>query len=133
MPGVLSSPPPTAYTGGPLQVAVIQFNQGSSALNGEDWAVLHDVALIHKRNGGTVLVYAHASQDVYGSSVQRLKTGNLDVSVRRGNAVVNALIRAGVPKRAIVMEALSDEEPIYSTVTARGIAANRRTEIFFEF
>jgi outer membrane protein OmpA-like peptidoglycan-associated protein len=133
VPGVLSSPPPTAYAGGPLQVAVIQFNQGSSALNGEDWSVLHDVAQIHRRNGGTVLVYAHASQDVYGASVRRLVTGNLDVSVRRGTAVVNALIRAGVPREAIVMEALSDEEPIYSTVTARGIAANRRAEIFFEF
>ncbi len=112
---------------------MIQFNQGSSALDGDDWAVLHDVAQIHKRNGGTVLVYAHASQDVYGASLQRLKTGNLDVSIRRGTAIVNALIRAGVPKDAIIMEALSDEEPIYTTATARGIAANRRAEIFFDF
>lgn len=134
MPGVLTGPPPpSAYTGGPLQVAVIQFNQGSSALNGQDWAVLQDVARIHKRNGGTVLVYAHASQDVYGASVQRLRSGNQSVSARRGTVVVEALIRAGVPKDAIVMQALSDEEPIYSTVTARGIAANRRAEIFFDF
>ena len=48
-------------------------------------------------------------------------------------SIVNQLIRAGVPKDAIVMEALSDEEPIYETVTARGIAANRRAEIFFDF
>lgn len=133
IPGVLPSIPPTAYTGGPLQIAVIQFNQGSSGLDGEDLAVIHDVAQIHRRNGGTVLVYAHAMQDVYGASVQRLKTGNLDVSIRRGTAIVNALIRAGVPKDAIIMEALSDEEPIYTTATARGVAANRRAEIFFDF
>jgi flagellar motor protein MotB len=125
--------PPSAYAGGPLQVAVIQFSQGSTALDGVDWAVIQDVAQIHRRNGGTVLVYAHASQDVYAASVHRLRNGNLDVSVRRGNNVVNALIRAGVPREAIVMEALSDEEPIYTTATARGVAANRRAEIFFEF
>ncbi|MBX3502849.1 MAG: OmpA family protein [Alphaproteobacteria bacterium] len=133
MPGVLSSPPPTAYTGGPLQIAVIQFNQGSSALDGVDLAVIRDVARIHRRNGGVVRIYAHASHDVYATSVHRLRTGNLDVSVRRGTNIVNALIRAGVPHDSIVMEALSDEEPIYTTATARGIAANRRAEIFFDF
>ena len=125
--------PPTAYTGGPLQVAVIQFGQGSAGLNGEDLAVILDVARIHRRNGGVVHVYAHASHDVLASSVQRLRAGNFDVSVRRGTNIVNALLRAGVPRDAIVMEAYSDEEPIYTTATARGIAANRRAEIFFDF
>lgn len=133
VPGVLASVPPTAYTGGPLQVAVIQFGAGSSGLNGEDLAVIRDVALIHRRNGGVIRIYAHASNDVHASSVQRLRTGNLDISVKRGTNVANALIRAGVPRDAIVMEALSDEEPIYTTATARGIAANRRAEIFFDF
>jgi flagellar motor protein MotB len=132
-PGVVSATPPTAYTGGPLQVAVIQFGQGSAGLRGEDMAVIRDVARIHRRNGGVVRIYAHASHDVLASSVHRLKTGNLDVSVKRGTSIVNALIRAGVPRDAIVMEALSDEEPIYTTATARGIAANRRAEIFFDF
>jgi flagellar motor protein MotB len=129
----MSGAPPTAYTGGPLQVAVIQFSQGSSGLNGEDLAVIRDVARIHRRNGGMVYIYAHASHDAYASSVPRLRAGNFDVSVKRGTNIANALIRAGVPREAIVMEALSDEEPIYTTATARGIAANRRAEIFFDF
>ena len=33
----------------------------------------------------------------------------------------------------IAAEAASDEEPAYETNTARGIAANRRAEIFVEF
>ena len=129
----MSGTPPTAYAGGPLQVAVIQFSQGSSGLNGEDLAVIRDVARIHRRNGGMVYIYAHASHDAYASSVPRRRAGNLDVSVKRGTNIANALIRAGVPRNAIVMEALSDEEPIYTTATARGIAANRRAEIFFDF
>ncbi|MBM3623219.1 MAG: hypothetical protein FJX20_21265 [Alphaproteobacteria bacterium] len=133
MPGVLSATPPTAYAGGPIQVAVIQFSQGSSGLDATDLAVIQDVARIHRRNGGVVYIYAHASHDVYASSVSRLRAGNLDVSVKRGVAIANALLRAGVPRSAIVMEAYSDEEPIYSTTTARGIAANRRAEIFFDF
>lgn len=112
---------------------MIQFGQGSSALGGNDLAVIRDVAQIYRRNGGVVRVYAHASHDVLASSVYRLKTGNLDVSVKRGTSIVNQLIRAGVPREAIVMEALSDEEPIYETRTARGMAANRRAEIFFDF
>lgn len=133
MPGELSSVPPTAYTGGPLQIAVIQFRQGSSALGGEDIAVIRDVAQIHRRNGGVLRIYAHASHDILATSVHRLRTGNLDVSVKRGTNIVNALIRAGVPRDAIAMEAFSDEEPIYTTATARGVAANRRAEIFFDF
>ena len=133
VPGVVSGTPPTAYTGGPIQVAVIQFSQGSSGLDGTDLAVIRDVARIHRRNGGIVYIYAHASHDVYASSVPRLRAGNLDVSVKRGTNIANALMRAGVPREAIVVEALSDEEPIYTTATARGIAANRRAEIFFDF
>ena len=38
----------------------------------------------------------------------------------------------GVPRSAIVAEAASDSEPKYATNTARGIAANRRAEIFLD-
>jgi flagellar motor protein MotB len=33
----------------------------------------------------------------------------------------------------MVAEAASDGEPIYQTSTARGLAANRRVEVFMDF
>jgi flagellar motor protein MotB len=39
----------------------------------------------------------------------------------------------GVPASAIVAEAASDDEPVYETNTARGVAANRRAEVFIDF
>ncbi len=118
--------------GGPTQIAVIQFGLGSSGLSGEDRAVLRDVARIQRQNGGMLRVYGHAAQDISGTSVERLRAGNHDVSMRRGTTIANELIRLGVPAESIVVEAMADEDPIYETRTARGLAANRRAEIFLD-
>jgi flagellar motor protein MotB len=42
-------------------------------------------------------------------------------------------VRLGVPANRIVAEAASDAEPAFETSSARGIAANRRAEIFVDF
>jgi outer membrane protein OmpA-like peptidoglycan-associated protein len=123
----ITSPP-----GGPLEVAVIQFGRASSGLGGRDGDILRRVAQIQKKNGGTVRVVAHAEQDVSGSSVGQIERGNYDVSRRRALAIANQLMALGVPRSAIVAEAASDSEPKYATNTARGIAANRRAEIFLD-
>lgn len=115
----LKSPP----FDGSLQVAVIQFGPSSTGLDGLDSAVLARVAEIQRENGGTVRIVAHAAQDRY----------NLDVSRRRALAIAQELRRLGVPTSRMVAEAASDEEPIYQTSTARGVAANRRVEVFIDF
>ena len=125
--GAIKSPP-----GGPLQVAVIQFGRASSGLGGRDGDILKKIAQIQKKNGGTVRVVAHADQDVTGSSVGQIEQGNYDVSRRRAVNIANQLMALGVPRSAIVAEAASDSEPKYATNTARGIAANRRAEIFLD-
>jgi outer membrane protein OmpA-like peptidoglycan-associated protein len=121
---------PMTPVGGPIQVAVIQFGAGSSALDAGDMAVLRDVARMYSRSGGTVRVYAHSSHD----GVMRARAGSAqDVSASRGSHVVDALRRLGVPGAAVSMVAMADARPIYDTSTARGIAANRRAEIFLDF
>jgi flagellar motor protein MotB len=105
----------------------------SSELNGNDIAVLQRVAQIHRTNRGSVRIVAHAAEDVYGSSVAQLARGNLEVSRQRALAVASQLIRLGVPADRIVAEAASDGEPAYETSTARGLAANRRADIFVDF
>jgi len=118
---------------GNLQVAVIQFGRGSTGLGGTDYSVLQKVAEIQKSNRATVRIVAHSAQDAYGSSVSDLARANYEVSRRRALAVANQLVQLGVPADRIVAEAASDAEPVYETNTARGIAANRRAEIFVDF
>ncbi len=118
---------------GNLQVAVIQFGRGSTGLGGNDFSVLQKVAEIQKSNRATVRIVAHSAQDAYGSSVADLERANYEVSRRRALSIANQLVRLGVPVDRIVAEAASDSEPVYETNTARGLAANRRAEIFVDF
>ena len=64
--------------------------------------------------------------------LSQIERGNYDVSRRRALAIANQLMALGVPRSAIVAEAASDSEPKFATNTARGIAANRRAEIFLD-
>ncbi len=121
----LKSPP----FDGSIQVAVIQFGQASTGLDETDQAVLARVAEIQRENGGTVRIVAHAARDAV-STAQR---DNFDVSRRRALAIAQQLRRLGVPADQMVAEAASDDEPIYQTSTARGLAANRRAEVFIDF
>lgn len=115
-----------------MQVAVVQFGRGSSGLAGISHDVIADVARMQKRNGGTVRVVAHASEDVVGRTAQAIEWGNYDISRRRALAIANLLMTLGVPRGSIVAEAASDTEPAFGTDTSRGIAANRRAEVFLD-
>ena len=125
--------PPAAVPSGPLQIAVIQFGRASSGLGGNDLSILSRVADIQRKNGGTVRIVAHAAEDVTGSSPDALENGNYEVSKRRALVIVDRLMALGVPRSSIIAEAASDSEPIYETNTARGLAANRRAEVFLDF
>jgi outer membrane protein OmpA-like peptidoglycan-associated protein len=129
--------PNSAVKSGPLgrqiEVAVIQFGRASSGLGDNDLGVLARVAQMQRRNGGSVRVVAHSARDAYGSSDADLERGNYEVSKRRALAIANQLMQLGVPRSAIIAEAASDGEPMYETNTARGIAANRRAEVYLDF
>ena len=115
------------------QVAVIQFGAGSAGLTGNDFAILQKVAEIQRSNRATVRIVAHAQQDASGASPDQVSRASYEVSRQRALAVANQLVRLGVPANRIVAEAASDADPAYETTSARGVAANRRAEIFLEF
>lgn len=115
-----------------MQVAVVQFGRGSSGLGGISRDVIAEVARMQKWNGGTVRIVAHASEDVAAPTAQAIERGNYEVSRRRALAITDLLMAFGVPRSSIVAEAASDAEPAYGTNTARGIAANRRAEVFLD-
>ena len=58
-------------------------------------------------------------------------TANLDLSKRRANAVMAALIELGVPAIRMSAEAFGEEMPTASNVTPIGRKLNRRVEIVF--
>ena len=123
---------PVTY-GNNMQVAVVQFSRASSGLSSDDLAVLRDVAEIQKKQGGTVRIVGHASQDSTGADVQLLQQGNYTVSLARANAIAAQLARFGVPRNAVIVEAAGDQQPEYEPVTAVAVASNRRAEIYLAF
>lgn len=125
--------PTPVYYGNNIQVAVVQFGRASSGLTGDDLTVLRDVAEIQKKQGGTIRIVGHASQDTTASDTQRLQQGNYQVSLARANAIAAQLVRFGVPRNAVLVEAAGDLQPEYDPVTAVAVASNRRAEIFLAF
>ena len=57
---------------------------------------------------------------------------NFKVSVDRADAVARELIRLGVKKRELVVDAMSDAQPVYFEFMPTGEAGNRRAEIYLE-
>ena len=120
-------------SGGNAQVAVIQFGSGSASLTSNDLAILQKVAEMQRTNRATVRIVGHAQQDASGSPSDRAASANYEISRQRALAVATQLVRLGVPASRIVAEAASDAVPAFETTSARGIAANRRAEIFVDF
>jgi flagellar motor protein MotB len=57
---------------------------------------------------------------------------NFSISYERARAVATVLERLGTPPEAIVLTAMSDQQPNYFEVMPAGEAGNRRVEVFFE-
>ena len=57
---------------------------------------------------------------------------NFKVSVDRADAVARELIRLGVNKEELVVDAISDAQPVYFEFMPTGEAGNRRAEIYLE-
>jgi len=121
--------PVSAQISAEAQVATIQFGHSSSNLGSRDRQVINAVAAAY-RNGGRLLVVGHASSRTGQMPKNRHELANFNVSFARANAVAQALIGAGVPPERVTVEAVSDDQPIYSEAMPTGEAGNRRAEIY---
>ena len=54
---------------------------------------------------------------------------NFNISIKRANAVAQALINSGVPAEKLIIDAVGASEPISSEAMPNGERANRRAEI----
>ena len=123
--------PVSAQISREAQVATIQFGRSSSRLDARDQQLIATVVSAHRQNGGNILVVGHASSRTGQLPMSSHEVVNFQVSFARANAVAQALIRNGVSPERVTVEAVADDQPIYSEAMPTGEAGNRRAEIYF--
>lgn len=124
---------PLQTNAGPGQLAaIIFFSHGSSDLDVRDRSVLRDVAALQQQRGGSLRVVGHASSRTRNATPDEHQLANFEMSLTRANAVLEELLRLGVPSEAARAEAVGDAEPVYHEFMPSGEAGNRRVEIFLE-
>jgi outer membrane protein OmpA-like peptidoglycan-associated protein len=123
---------PRAVSSGAVRVATIQFANGSAQLSASDRRILVNVRQLHKERGGRVHIVGHASSRTRTMDPVRHKMVNFKVSVDRANTIASELMRMGFKKEQIVVDAVSDTEPVFYEFMPTGEAGNRRAEIYLE-
>ncbi len=118
---------------GLVHAAVIYYGNGSARLSRRDKDVLRQVAEVQKRENAIVRVVGHASLGAGSSDPAKTKIVNFEIAYDRARVVADELIRLGVPQDYLFVASASDTKPAYSESTPSGAAANRRTDIYFEY
>lgn len=114
-------------------IETVYFKSGSANLDSQDRQKIRAAAEKYKqRRGGIIRVLGHASSRTQNMTEVKQMMTNWEISQRRAAVVADELIRAGVAPEAIVVEAVSDREPIYVESLPAGEAGNRRAEIYLE-
>lgn len=123
--------PVSAQISREAQVATIQFGRSSSRLDARDQQLIATVVSAYRQNGGNILVVGHASSRTTQLPKSTHEVVNFQVSFARANAVAQVLIRSGISPERVTVEAVADDQPIYSESMPTGEAGNRRAEIYF--
>jgi len=102
----------------------VSFDFNSATIKSSFYSPLNKIADIMKRYPQTQIVIAGHTDSV-GSEQY-----NLNLSLRRANAVADYLISRGVAQSRLGTEGRGELEPIASNETESGRAQNRRVEIY---
>ena len=119
-------------TSGAIKVATIHFRNGSAALSALDRQIIANALQLKKERGGRIHIIGHASSRTRSLDPIRHKMLNFNVSVDRADAVASELIRLGIKKEELVVDAISDTQPMYFEFMPTGEAGNRRAEIYLK-
>ena len=112
--------------------AVIYFANGSSRIDAAGRDIVAKFVKLAAADNSVITVIGHASQRTRDMDPVTHKLVNLNVSVKRANAVVAELLRRGVARDQIEAIARGASMPLYLEVMPAGEAGNRRVEIFIE-
>ena len=134
LPSTTSTPSVYANTQGLPAAAVVFFPGDSVYLNTEARAQVRAAAEQFKVRGGQgyVRVVGHSSSRTADMPVERHLEIIFRKSQERANAVVQELIRNGIPASKVLMEAVGDSQPVYYESMPKGEDGNRRAEIFLQ-
>jgi len=130
IPGTLARAPQGVASG--TKIATIMFETGSAGLSGNDRRILTEVVRLHQQRGGTVTVVGHASSRTRNMDPVKHTMVNYSVSVDRAERIANELRAMGMAPEMIVVDARSDNMPLYYETMPSGEAGNRRAEIYFQ-
>lgn len=103
--------------------AVLPFALGAAALDAAALANVQELARAVREGGAVLRVIGHASPS---------GAGDLELSVRRAEAVARALRQAGVPAERLIVEGRGASQPIVAASTAEADALSRRVEVFLQ-
>jgi OmpA-OmpF porin, OOP family len=101
----------------------ITFDSNAATIKAESQAQLDEIAKLLKAQS-QLSVYVVGHTDNVGSLA-----ANLDLSKRRAQAVVAALVAAGVASARLTPEGVAQLAPVATTASDDGRAKNRRVEI----
>ncbi len=129
-----STPSVYANPQGLPATAVVFFPGDSIYLNAEARAQVKAAAEQFNARGGQgyVRVVGHSSSRTADMPVERHLEVIFRKSQDRAKAVVQELIRDGVPASKVLMEAVGDSQPVYYESMPKGEDGNRRAEIFLQ-
>lgn len=112
-------------------IANIYFGDGQTQLSQHDQNVVGQVVAIFNDKGGQgVQVVGHSSAAAGTADHTKAGLVNFKVSLDRASAVAAELVRRGIPKAAIQVDARGAAQPLYTENTKQAQAYNRRAEIF---
>jgi outer membrane protein OmpA-like peptidoglycan-associated protein len=114
--------------------AVVFFPGDSVYLNAEARAQVRVAAEQFKARGGqgSVRVVGHSSSRTANMPLERHLEIIFRKSQERAHAVVQELVRDGVPAGKVLMEAVGDSQSVYYESMPKGEDGNRRAEIFLQ-
>ncbi len=123
----------TAGTGNAAQTlaAIIRFGNGSSALGADERHIVAQLAAIYAQTGGPIRLVGHASKSGGNLASTDAALVNFKISLDRATAVANELIRNGVPRGDILVEAAAATDSMAADAGMDNEAVDRRVEVFF--
>ncbi|MBO0334469.1 OmpA family protein [Sneathiella sp. CAU 1612] len=119
-----------AASDGSRPIETIYFAQGSHRISAADRAKLDRIARTQKATGGTLKIVGHASSRTRDMPEARHMIVNLNVSQLRASKIAEYFIEAGVEPSNLLVESVSDAEPLINEPMPSAEAKNRRAEIF---
>jgi len=119
-----------ARAGSRIRAATINFANNSSSLDARDRSILGAVIQLQRERGGRVVVVGHASSRTKDMDYITHKMVNFQISIQRATTIGNALKDLGLKGENLEVQAVSDQQPLYTEVMPSGEAGNRRVEIY---